>query len=110
MAGGRASSGLRWFFLLLLAELVLFGVIYFLRSGSTSGSNEANNRPPSFSREQTLNLQSLINAKGYSCPQPPALRYGQRRSQRVIIIATCRQGNGDTRSFEIDFKGAVRPR
>jgi hypothetical protein len=108
MAGGRASSGLRWFFLLLLAELVLFGVIYYLRSGSTSGSNEAN-RPPSFSRVQTLNLQSLINAKGYPCPHAPALRYGQRRSQGVIIIASCRQANGDTRSFEIDFKGAVRP-
>ena len=99
------TFGLRWFFLLLLAELALFGLIYVLRG---QGTNRAAEAPPSFSRVQTLNLQSLINAKGYACPTPPALRY-EPRGRGVAIIATCRSANGSQQRFEIDFKGHVRP-
>ena len=107
MAEGRVSFGLRWFFLLLLAEVVLFGLIYFLRT--SEGRRSDDGPPPSFSRVQSLNLQSLINAKGYSCPAPPLLRYSPQHSQGAVIIATCRQTNGERQSFEIDFKGHVRP-
>jgi hypothetical protein len=104
MADGPVSFGLRWFFLLLLAEVLLFGLIYFLRSSPSENSEAA---PARFSQVQSLNLQSLINAKGYSCPQMPALHYAQRRSQGVVIIATCRQPAGAPQRYEIDFKGHV---
>lgn len=107
MAARSVSLGLRWFFLLLLGEFVLFGVIYYLRDGSASGSAD-DDKPARFSRVQTLNLQSLINAKGYFCPKPPYLRYAQR-SRGVVILAVCRLPSGERRSFEIDFKGGVRP-
>jgi hypothetical protein len=107
MADGRVSLGLRWFFLLLLAEVLLFGVIYLLRANGPERSDD--DPPPSFSRVQSLNLQSLINAKGYSCPTTPRLRYRQRQSLGVVIIATCPQASGGPLSFEIDFKGHVRP-
>jgi|KBSSwiStaDraftv2_1062776.scaffolds.fasta_scaffold707776_2 hypothetical protein len=106
MADGRVSFGLRWFFLLLLAEVLLFGLIFFLRQGEARRADE---RPAGFSRVQTLNLQSLINAKGYGCPTVPMLRYAQRASHGVVIIATCSLADGARRSFEIDFKGHVRP-
>jgi len=105
MAERRVSTGLRWFFLLLFAEVALFGLIYLLRDSKTNSANEV---PPGFSRVQTLNLQSLINAKGYSCPTPPALHYESRR-RGVAIIATCRERDGGSHRFEIDFKGHVRP-
>ena len=105
MADSRISFGLRWFFLLLFAEVVLFGLIYFLRQGEAERRAE---RPASFSRVQTLNLQSLINAKGYACPLAPLLRYAQRQ-QGVVIIATCALPSGERQSYEINFKGRVRP-
>lgn len=107
MAEQRVSFGLRWFFLLLFAEVVLFGMIYFLRAGEASRSADEP-RPASFSQVQALNLQSLINAKGFACPSPPSLRYAQR-PQGTVIVATCRLANGERRGFEIDFKGRVRP-
>jgi len=106
MADGRTSFGLRWFFLLLLAEVLLFALIFFLRQ---SEAKRGDDRPAGFGQVQTLNLQSLINAKGYSCPAPPLLRYAQRPSHSVVIVATCRLANGARQSFEIDFKGHVRP-
>ena len=105
MADGRSSLGLRWFFLLLLAEVALFGIIFFLRQGDVGRSDDS--RPAGFSQVQTLNLQSLLNAKGFSCPATPALHYSQR-PRGVVIVASCRQQNGDTHRFEIDFKGHVR--
>ena len=75
MADGRVSFGLRWFFLLLAAEIILFGVIYFLRQGEEVWRDDP---PATFTRVQALNLQSLINAKGYSCPATPTLRYERR--------------------------------
>jgi len=105
MADGRASFGLRWFFLLLVAEIVLFGLIYLLRQGEAGQRAEM---PASFSRVQTLNLQSLLNAKGYACPQLPALRY-DRRQQGMVIVATCTLPSGERQSYEINFKGRVRP-
>ena len=104
MADRRPSFSLRWFFLLLLAEIALFVAIYYLR---LSGEPQRNDAPPAFSSVQRLNLQSLINAKGYSCPRPPTLRYEQR-SSGVIIVATCGQPDGDIDRFVIDFKGHVR--
>lgn len=102
---GRPSFGLRWFFLLLAAEIVLFGVIFFLRESEADRRDEP---APTFSRVQTLNLQSLINAKGYLCPVAPALRY-ERRQQGMVIIATCTLPSGQRQSYEITFKGRVRP-
>lgn len=104
MAERRTSRGLRWVFLLLLAELALLGVFYYLRDDGKRDDDP----PASFSRVQTLNLQSLINAKGYPCPTAPYLRYAQR-SQGVVILAVCRLPGGERRSFEIDFKGHVKP-
>ena len=107
MADRRISLGLRWFFLLLFAEVVLFGLIYFLRMGEASrGADES--APASFSRVQALNLQSLSNAKGFACPTVPSLRYAER-PQGTVIIATCRLPRGERPTFEIDFKGRVRP-
>lgn len=105
MADGRPSLGLRWFFLLLAAEIALFGAIYYLRQAETAPPDQ---RPASFSRVQALNLQSLINAKGYVCPSVPALRYEQRESG-TVIVATCTLPNGPRQSYEINFKGRVRP-
>lgn len=105
MADGRPSFGLRWFFLLLLAEVALFGVIYYLRQGEAERRAEP---PARFSQVQALNLQSLINAKGYACPLAPMLRY-DRRQQGVVIIATCALPSGERQSYEINFKGRVRP-
>ena len=105
MAERRSSFWLRWFFLLLCAEIALFGAIYFLRG---SGTTTDTGVPPSFSRVQELNLQSLLHAKGYGCPTPPALHY-ETRGRGVVIVATCRQPGGGQRRFEIDFKGRVRP-
>ena len=105
MADGRVSFGLRWFFLLLGAEIILFGLIYFLREGEAERRADP---PASFSRVQALNLQSLINAKGYACPAVPALRYAQRQ-QSVVIVATCALPSGERQSYEINFKGRVRP-
>lgn len=102
---GRLSFGLRWFVLLLLAEIALFFLIYYLRG---SEENSAVERPPGFSRVQALNLQSLINAKGYPCPQAPSLHYAQKQSRGVVIVADCRLPTGGVERYEIDFKGRVR--
>jgi hypothetical protein len=104
MTERRSSFGLRWFVLLLVAEVALFGAIYFLRGSGTSTDTGV---PPSFSRVQELNLQSLLQAKGYGCPTPPALQY-ETRGRGVVIVATCRTPNG-SRRFQIDIKGRVRP-
>ena len=106
MADRRSSLGLRWFFLLLFAEIALFAVIYYLRS---SGAERPGDVPPlEFSQVQRLNLQSLINAKGYPCPRPPALHYEQRHARGVVIVAICAEADGAAERFEIDFKGHVR--
>jgi hypothetical protein len=106
MAETRSSFGLRWFFILLLAEIAALLAIFYLRGGG--GGYQPRADPPSFSQVQRLNLQSLINAKGYPCPQPPSLRYEQKRSRGVVIVATCRLPNGESDRYEIDFKGHVR--
>ena len=80
-------------------------VLAYLRGG---GEYQPRADPPSFSQVQRLNLQSLINAKGYPCPQPPSLHYEQKRSRGVVIVATCRLPNGESDRYEIDFKGHVR--
>jgi len=107
MAARRVSYGLRWFFLLLLAEVVLFGLVYVLRESAGTG-DAGDPAPANFSRVQRLNLQSLINAKGYPCPTPPSLRYAQH-PQGVVIVATCQLPGGGQRSYEIDFKGHFKP-
>ena len=105
MADQRSSLGLRWFFLLLVAEIALFAVIYYLRN---TGAERPGDAPlPEFSQVQRLNLQSLINAKGYPCPRPPALHYEQRHSRGVVIVAICAEADGAAERFEIDFKGHV---
>jgi hypothetical protein len=100
----RTSIGLRWFFVLLFGEIALLFTIFYLRGGE----DQATEARPAFNQVQRLNLQSLINAKGYSCPQPPALHYEQAPSGGVAIIAICRQANGEAQRFVVDFKGHVR--
>jgi hypothetical protein len=105
MADRRPSLGLRWFSLLLLAEIALFALIYYLH---VTGEPLFSDAAPAFNSVQRLNLQSLITAKGFSCPQAPSLHYDQHAGG-VVIVAVCAQLNGHSQRYEIDFKGHVHP-